>query len=550
MKKGATPCNDDPASRSYRRIKGRNRKLTRFWQSATGPVIFGCKLNAMQKLLTLLAFCFPFLINAQNIGIGTNTPDASALLDISSTQKGLLVPRMSSTERASILSPAVGLVVFDNTTYSFWVFRGDINGGWQELITSLDKHWDRLGANVYNTNNGNVGIGTNTPPQKLSINDINPVIQLINDGTPRGFLSLNGANIKLATNPDNTTGSLILATQGADRITITKAGSVGIGTSTPNAMLTVNTANPGIQLQSDVTNIGFIRGTNTGLFRIGTNSTNTLGNLTFQTREIDRVTIDENGQVGIGTTTPTSILSINATDPIVQLKNGGVDKGFIQLVSDDLKMGTNISNTFGTVILRTKGTDRLFVNYKGQMGLNTIPNDTRTTFSISSDENSNCGLELITSNSRRGAFSFNGTNTFLTSSAGALYIYRNSSNPFVAFSDGNFSIGDDVKATGYRLSVNGKTIATEFTALPIASWPDYVFEKNYQLRPLGEVRKFIEDNSHLPGIPSAAQIEKEGIQLGDMSKRLMEKVEELTLYILQLQDQIDALKKVQDAKSN
>jgi len=57
------------------------------------------------------------------------------------------------------------------------------------------------------------------------------------------------------------------------------------------------------------------------------------------------------------------------------------------------------------------------------------------------------------------------------------------------------------------------------------------------------VKKFIDENNHLPNIPPAAEIEKNGVQLGDMSKRLIEKVEELTLYILQLQDQIDDLKK-------
>ena len=57
------------------------------------------------------------------------------------------------------------------------------------------------------------------------------------------------------------------------------------------------------------------------------------------------------------------------------------------------------------------------------------------------------------------------------------------------------------------------------------------------------MKKFIDENNHLPNIPPAAEIEKNGVQLGDMSKRLIEKVEELTLYILQLQDQIDDLKK-------
>jgi hypothetical protein len=116
--------------------------------------------------------------------------------------------------------------------------------------------------------------------------------------------------------------------------------------------------------------------------------------------------------------------------------------------------------------------------------------------------------------------------------------------------NGQISMGGGGQtATGYSLNVEGKVIATDFTALPIPNWPDYVFDKNYRLLPIPELKKFIAQNNHLPNIPSAAEIEKEGIKLGDMSKRLMEKVEELTLYVIQLQDQVDLLKKELEAKT-
>jgi hypothetical protein len=65
------------------------------------------------------------------------------------------------------------------------------------------------------------------------------------------------------------------------------------------------------------------------------------------------------------------------------------------------------------------------------------------------------------------------------------------------------------------------------------SWPDYVFEKSYKLTPLIEVEKFIKLNGHLPNVPSAKTIESEGVNLGEMNKILLEKVEELTLYLLE-----------------
>jgi hypothetical protein len=258
---------------------------------------------------------------------------------------------------------------------------------------------------------------------------------------------------------------------------------------------------------------------------------------------IDRMTIDENGLVGIGTTNPTSILSINSTDPIVQLKNAGVDKGFVQLVNNDIKIGTNVDNDNGKFIVRTNGTDRLTVNNKGQMGLNVNPDDFSGSFSVGEDQDGNAAIVLTKDNALKAKLSTNGTTTTLSSHTGAFYIYRDNGSPFVMHSDGSFSMGGHINAIGYRFSVYGKAIAYEFTALPYASWPDYVFADNYKLRPLSEVKKFISENKHLPNIPAASEIEKNGIQLGDMSKRLMEKVEELTLYVIQLQEQVDELKK-------
>jgi len=75
------------------------------------------------------------------------------------------------------------------------------------------------------------------------------------------------------------------------------------------------------------------------------------------------------------------------------------------------------------------------------------------------------------------------------------------------------------------------------------SWPDYVFESGYQLRTLEETEAFIKLNKHLPNIPAAAVVEREGILLGDMQKRMMEKIEELTLYLIEANKQIKELNK-------
>ena len=92
----------------------------------------------------------------------------------------------------------------------------------------------------------------------------------------------------------------------------------------------------------------------------------------------------------------------------------------------------------------------------------------------------------------------------------------------------NMMIGAGTPTSGYALSVNGKVISEE-VRVEADVWPDYVFENDYPLIPLSQLELFINTNKHLPNIPAANQVHREGIALGDMNKRLLEKIEELTL---------------------
>lgn len=109
---------------------------------------------------------------------------------------------------------------------------------------------------------------------------------------------------------------------------------------------------------------------------------------------------------------------------------------------------------------------------------------------------------------------------------------------------GDMSIGYDenIAPTGYKLAVDGGVICESVRVDMSEDWPDYVFEPEYNLMSISALKASIEANGHLPGIPSADVVEAEGIDLGDMQKRMMEKIEELTLYVIELQDQIEVLK--------
>ncbi len=96
---------------------------------------------------------------------------------------------------------------------------------------------------------------------------------------------------------------------------------------------------------------------------------------------------------------------------------------------------------------------------------------------------------------------------------------------------------------GYKLSVNGNIRAKEIK-VEVANWPDYVFFPAYTPSSLSELEGYIKQNQHLPEIPSAAEVKEKGLNLGDMNVKLLKKVEELTLYIIELEKRMKKLEEI------
>jgi hypothetical protein len=127
----------------------------------------------------------------------------------------------------------------------------------------------------------------------------------------------------------------------------------------------------------------------------------------------------------------------------------------------------------------------------------------------------------------------------------AIYSYNDNGAfvgaPFIIErSTGNVGIGTAVALAGVKLAVNGTIQATKLKVKDAANWPDYVFDKNYRLPSLLEVEQYVGEHKHLPGIPSAAEVAEQGQDLGDMNKKLLKKIEELTLYLIDQQKQLAA----------
>ena len=143
----------------------------------------------MKQIIISFLLVLPQLLFGQieNVGIGTNNPDASARLHVSSSTQGFLMPRLSTTERNAINLPAEGLMVYDTNTVSFWYFNG---GSWQELVQAapsvpssiLFSSMDQAGIAVTNeTVIGSYAMAANTLENNNEIIEINAFGQITAD---------------------------------------------------------------------------------------------------------------------------------------------------------------------------------------------------------------------------------------------------------------------------------------------------------------------------------------------------------------------------------
>jgi hypothetical protein len=110
---------------------------------------------------------------------------------------------------------------------------------------------------------------------------------------------------------------------------------------------------------------------------------------------------------------------------------------------------------------------------------------------------------------------------------------------FVVSNLGRVGIGKENPTQA--LEVNGTILAKEVN-ITLTGWSDFVFAPNYQLPTLNEVQRHIDEHQHLPGIPSEAEVKENGVNMGEMQAKLLQKIEELTLYLIRQDNTIQELK--------
>lgn len=258
-----------------------------------------------------------------------------------------------------------------------------------------------------------------------------------------------------------------------------------------------------------------------------------------------QVNTDSNGNVGIGTSTPAVKFAVTpSTAP-------GLSSG-LTYITPVVNIAPAPAANHSIVLIESNGTGSSKV-----AGL-TLRNNRSTNFAYNA---SNYGGDII------GAISFEGfsTNTgvsrigaYLRSDVESVQANSLSSNfkfittdPYSGFlaermiitSAGNVGIGTSNPGI-YKLAVNGSAIFTKVQVKATSTpWPDYVFHPKYQLRSLSSLKAYINEYEHLPDVPSTIEVEKDGLDIGSIQAILLRKIEELTLYMLNQDEEIKSLKK-------
>jgi len=306
-------------------------------------------------------------------------------------------------------------------------------------------------------------------------------------------------------------------------------------------------------------------------------------------------TFPSSGNVGIGTTSPQEALHINGNVRgngtggalVVKTENGYTEigprnTGWSHFITDQnnfyFNKGVWVSGIFSSYYnnhldLRTGGVSRIFANYStGNIGIGTTTPSSRLELDLGSSRN---GIKVLSDGDANAysditqqvknpsgiptgtAYSFNishrkdGYFTNSSNSSLEFYAIRVGGGYFapLAFkSNGDVILASNLRASSgnvgigtttpdSKLSVNGNIRAKEIK-LETSNWPDYVFGENYRQLSLKEVEAFIKANGHLPRLKSAEAYEKEGVNMMELNQKLLEKIEELTLYTISQDEQI------------
>ncbi len=479
---------------------------------------------AAKKIITVL-FILLSINGIAQVKIGSpGSPNANAVLELDGgTSKGLLLPKLTNTQITALNTAPDGLMIYNTTDGFIYVRKAAV---WQKITDA--------------TNNGGFtlpysgGVATAAGLYGFRIQNTNAGNAIQGEAFGAGY-GVYGYSANDAGGYFTSPGGYAL---------VTGLGNVGIGTV------------PTLKLDVD------------GRVRLRSNVGNTAGIW------YDKVAGDANSSF-VGTLNDSIFGIYNATGGGWKFFFNHINNNF-GIYNADPRTPLSFATTLGKKISLYRGTSgdagfgvfgnelRLHSDYSGAVttvGYDDFTNGFTETFRFNTNGSTelrnpiilNAGVEnatyFKTSNKYTGAIKTIGAGTatarmgFFTWASDASSGLREHMS---ISDDGNVFLGLNItdfgKGAGYKLRVQGKIIAEELRVTLVGSWPDYVFDDAYKLPTLENLEKYIQTNKHLPNVPAAAEVEKSGIAVGEMQTKMMEKIEELTLYILQLKKENTEMK--------
>ncbi len=327
-------------------------------------------------------------------------------------------------------------------------------------------------------------------------------------------------------------------------------GNIGIGTTTPDYQLEVKTPvnEYGIIQSAGTHKAGLYVGTTGGY--MGTVTEDDFHLYTSGAGPVLTVTAGgtADGHVGIGTTEPNYPLEVKTpVDAFGIIQSDGTHKAGLYVGTTGGYIGTVSEHDFhvytssaGPVLTVTAGGTA-----DGHVGIGT----TSPNYQLHVNESTSEANYLQLTNSATGLTSADGVLFGMAANENTV-IWNYEANRDIQFgtntlekmrilSNGNVGIG--TTSPGEKLSVNG-TIKAKEIIVDTSGWSDFVFNKDYDLMPLGKLEDYITSNKHLPEIPSADEVCEKGVKVGDMQARLLQKIEELTLYMIDMKKENEMMR--------
>ncbi len=498
-----------------------------------------------------------------DLGIGINVPTAK--VDVLNESRGnSLIVRRSTVGASDLLANSLGQVIV-----------GDPAGTLAKLTVNSAAGEDAFRVRVDGTTHlmvaqdGQVGVGTSTPTARLQVNPRtgedrfavgastgNTTDLVVNSngevavGDPAGVLA------KLAVNSAAGQDAFRVRVDGTTHFMVAQDGQIGVGSSTPTSRLEINprtgenrfavnaaAGNTTDLLVDDGGNV--VVGAPTGAAAQLTVNGTAEDALRVRTDGSTRFLVAADGKIGVHTSVPTATFHVNppagaagfiveqpnSAIPAITVDSGG-DVTIGQVVNTIALLNVNAPSGQNPLAVKVQGTTEVMVNSAGNLGVGTVNPTAPIHVTGGADASLTGGGNIICGDTTGGNIVIDGNEIMARDNQIAAVLHLNAAGGPVAIGGQGLAIPNDA-----ALAVDGKVLCEELEVKLSGDWPDYVFGEGYELTPLPELEEKIRKTGHLPDMPSAEAVEKEGIAVGDMQKRLLQKVEELTLHVIALDKQ-------------